>query len=127
MRTKLNKNGYVALISIITLALGTLAMNIQVLLGAQSYSDFVDRKVVRIQNSLNLSACLDMGIYMLASDFWVRGVKNLPDLNCVINFIEIDSNTIQIIATSSLSFFGDNIKASGTENIRLGDKELYKL
>ena len=102
-------------------------MDTQVLLGAQSYSDSVDRKVVRIQNALNLSACLDMGMHMLASNFWVRGIKSISDLNCVINFIEKDSNTIQIIATSSLSFLGDDIKVSGIENIRLGDKELYKL
>ncbi len=68
--------GFIALIAIMTLALGTFAFSIGTMSVAMSYRDAVYAREIRIQKRLDQQACLDAFELMKAKDYFFVGDSN---------------------------------------------------
>jgi len=72
--------GFIALIAIMTLALGTFAFSIGTMSIAMSYRDAVYAREMRIQKRLNQQACLDTFELKKAKDYFLSGDSNCGTL-----------------------------------------------
>lgn len=77
------QKGFIALVSVILLALGVLTFSVTVLAAAAEYADMVSRHELRIQRGLNEKACADTLGLMIAKDAFLNGTVELPEFGCV--------------------------------------------
>lgn len=71
-----------ALIAVIMLTLGSLAMIASSLSWAISYADMVNHRELRIQKRLNMNACLEIAKIMVDKDYFIAGTIHLKDFDC---------------------------------------------
>ena len=76
--------GFGALISVLIVSSGALAMSFTALDGAESYSDAVFHKEMRIQASLDAVACADSAALIRAKDRFASGTARIEALGCSI-------------------------------------------
>lgn len=78
--------GFGALVAILLLAGGTLAVSASAIAAACVYADIVDRKIERVQRGLDDVACEDSRKLILAKDAFVHGEVRLKEFGCVLSF-----------------------------------------
>jgi hypothetical protein len=89
------EKGFIALIAVLLLSLGTLAFSLATMSAATLYADSVKNREVRIQNRLNERACIDMAQLLAAQDPFLEGVIHMREFGCSVD-IQRDSGAIQI-------------------------------
>jgi len=85
MTNKINKKGFIATIAIVLLSTGTLAFLVVTLAATYSYADGIERRELRIQNSLNEQACQETRPLIIAKDYFLDKEVSLSDLGCAIH------------------------------------------
>lgn len=74
--------GYAALIAVVMLSFGTLAMSLSTLGAAVWYADSVERREMRMQAGLNAEACLITVELMADRDYFLTGAVVIRELGC---------------------------------------------
>ena len=126
MRLHIN-NGFIALVTIILVATGTLAFSLVVSSAALSYSDSVLRKELRMAARHNVHSCLESLTIMLAKDYFLNGEQHIRELNCsasVTNQLELgkvgfnvttEINAIKAYGRREVSISRDNLSVLSEE------------
>jgi len=83
---KLYRRGFIAVTSVIFLALSTLTFSLVVLNAVIDYADSVEKKELRIQAKMNAESCLDHATLMTAKDYFISGKFDLPIFGCSSDF-----------------------------------------
>lgn len=91
-----HKNGFTALIAVILLSSGTLALSFSATGAVVFYADGVYRHETRVQRDLNERACLDTAGLMAARDSFVDGMVDIPEFGCTIRFVGGTASVVSI-------------------------------
>ena len=100
-RFLIKKNGFIALIAVVVLAMGIFTFSLVTYSAVYSYYDSVNRKELRIQANLNAKSCLKTVALMYAKDFFLNGEQVLNKFGCTADIVN-DMNgrvTIKVKAT----------------------------
>ncbi len=68
----IHSKGFIALVSVLVLALGMFAFSISAMVAAASYRDAVYTREMRIQKRLDQQACVDTFELMKAKDYFLN-------------------------------------------------------
>lgn len=88
--TKFRKNypledGFAAMITVLVLATGTLAMNTVLLEFVSDYVDSVDQRIYRLQNELNKKACADSAVLLKLKAPYATGHFYFAEFGCAVD------------------------------------------
>jgi Tfp pilus assembly protein PilV len=93
-------SGFTALIAVILIALGVLALSLTSISSALLYADSVNQREYRIQARLHALACLDATTLMAAKNYFLNGTTTIPEFGCNISVVNDFSGdiTLNVIA-----------------------------
>jgi len=77
------KRGFIALVSVVLLAIGAMTSSVMVMSVAVAYADAVARREFRIYATLNAEACADAAALMTAKDVFMAGSIEIADFHCI--------------------------------------------
>ncbi len=97
------QKGFIALIAVILLATGTLAMSLVAMNSALIYSDLANKREYRIQADMNADACLDTAKLMANKDYFIAGDIDIPEFNCTATFTNDFNGNVGIIAEAKFN------------------------
>ena len=78
--------GFAAVVSVLMISFGVLAMSLAVLGAAAMYADSVSAREIRIQNDLDQQACQDSRALIQEKDAFAVGIVSLPEFSCTLSF-----------------------------------------
>lgn len=96
-----NKKGFTALITVILLSTGIMALSLVVMAHAVSYADMVNKREMRIRKSLALSACLNTLQIIATKDTLFIGSIVIEEFQCE-GYIEKDPSGQRIFSVRSI-------------------------
>ncbi len=79
------EHGFGALIAVMILAVGTLAVSFVALSASVTYSDMTLKRELRVQSRLNAESCLETSSLMLAKDFFWQGMSMVSEFGCTVD------------------------------------------
>jgi hypothetical protein len=77
-------SGFTALVAVLLLSCGTMAISVSVMGAAATYADSVRSREVRIQNELNSQACEDTAELIRSKNVFHRGPLYLKEFGCTV-------------------------------------------
>lgn len=96
-----NKKGFTAVIAVILISTGIIALSVMVIGRAAAYGDMVNKREMRIRKSLALSACLTSLEIMAAKDILLIGSVIMEEFQCE-GYIEKDPRGQRIFSVKSI-------------------------
>lgn|GEM_PF-3933211 len=118
------KQGFMALVTILLLAMSTLALSLLYMNSTESYADSIIRKEIRIQTNLYTISCLNMSTSKLARNFLLRGSIYIPEVYCASEFTETGTNIVHVSVKISYKYMTDIITSYGFEDLKINDSSL---
>ncbi len=115
-----NSRGFTAVIALILIATGVMALSLASISSAYFYANSVNQREYRIQARLNVSACLDMATMIVAKDNFMNGATNIARLGCNISVANDFLGNISLNVSSE--FHG--IVVRGAREIRVDNNGL---
>jgi len=113
-----------ALVTILLLAMSTLALSLLYMNSTESYADSIIRKEIRIQTNLYTISCLNMSTSKLARNFLLRGSIYIPEVYCASEFTETGTNIVHVSVKISYKYMTDIITSYGFEDLKINDSSL---
>lgn len=91
------QKGFIATVAVVILATGIIYFSLVTLASAFAFSDFIHKKELRIQASLNSKACLDQVILMVSRDYFLSGKIKLKDFDCTLDISNNFNGTVTVV------------------------------
>lgn len=88
--------GFAAMIAVILIASGVLALSLASISSALLYADSVNQREYRIQTRLNASSCLDAATLMVAKDYFMNGTTTISEFGCNISVANDFSGNVSL-------------------------------
>jgi len=89
LKNKINdaydRQGFGALVAVLMLSTGMFAFVLVNFKAVEMYADFVNKKELRIQTSLNADSCLEYVILLLENDRFLSGGISIKEFGCTVN------------------------------------------
>lgn len=80
------KQGFIALIAVLLLSIGTVVFSMMTTETAFEYADSIFKKELRIQTRLNANACIDTSAIILSKNYLTNGTTTVSELGCDATF-----------------------------------------
>jgi hypothetical protein len=77
-------SGFTALVAVLLLSFGTIAVSVSVMGAAATYADSVRSREVRIQNELNSQACKDTAELIRSKNMFYNGPLYVREFGCTV-------------------------------------------
>lgn len=91
------QKGFIATIAVVILATGIIYFSLITLASVFAFSDFINKKELRIQANLNSKACLDQIILMVSRDYFLSGKIKLKDFNCTLDISNNFNGNVTVV------------------------------
>ena len=102
MIKKPDNAGFMAVISVVMLALAIQAFSVTVFATVSSYLDSVGRRELRLQTNLNADSCLDTVAIMAAKDYFIQGVLDISAFRCRATIVNYLNGSYSVDVTTEL-------------------------
>jgi len=116
-KTLTKTDGFTALVAVILIASGVLAVSLASMSSALLYADGVNQREYRIQARLNASACLDAATIMVAKDYFLNGTTTVSEFGCDFSAVNDFSGNVSLKVIAR--FLG--VTARGERGVRVSE------
>ncbi len=122
MHKRKNKDGFIALTTVILISTSIIALLYIKSLDNSYYFDAVQLKSIRIRNYFNALNCIDRAIQYISQDYFyeINSPKVIEDLHCGIDMVKKGNEYLYIYTTGNFK----NINIKRQAKIRLYDNGL---